>query len=61
MKNVFYFISKALLVLEIFTFLTWLFGYVEKWLEEKAMTNFKIHDVTGTYCPTSEEVKGTRQ
>ena len=35
MKNVFYFILKALFVLNIFKFLSWLFGHVEKtgWLE----------------------------
>ena len=34
-KDAFYFILKALLVLEIFKFLSWLFGPVEKmaWLE----------------------------
>ena len=37
---------KALFVLEIFTFLSWVFSYVEKWLDEKAMVNFKIYDVT---------------
>ena len=35
MKNAFYFILKAIFVLEILTFLSWLFGHVEKtaWLE----------------------------
>ena len=33
MKNVFYFTLKAITVLKIFKFLSWLFGYVEKWLE----------------------------
>ena len=46
MKNAFYFMLKALFVLEIFTFLSWLFGYVEKRLDKKAMVNFKIYDVT---------------
>ena len=34
-KNVFYFISKALFTLKTFKFLSWHFGYVEKtvWLE----------------------------
>ena len=45
MKNAFYFMLKALFVLEIFTFLSWLFGYVEKRLDKKAMVNFKIYDV----------------
>ena len=43
MKNAFYFMLKALFVLEIFT----LFGYVEKRLDKKADFNFKIYDVTG--------------
>ena len=30
MKDAFYFMSKALFVLEIFKCLSWLFGYVEK-------------------------------
>ena len=35
MKNAFYFILKALFVLKIFKFLSWLFGHVEEmaWLE----------------------------
>ena len=35
MKNIFYFILKALFVLKIFKFLSWLFGHIEKtaWLE----------------------------
>ena len=35
MKDAFYFISKALLVLKVFKLLSWLFGHVEKvaWLE----------------------------
>ena len=46
MKNAFYFILKALLIFEIFTFLSRLFGYVGKRLHNKANVNFKIHDVT---------------
>ena len=46
MKNAFYFILKALLVLEICKFLSWLFGYVEKRFDKKAMINFNIYDVT---------------
>ena len=33
MKNAFYFISKALFILKIFNFLSWLFGHVEKQLD----------------------------
>ena len=36
MENAFYFMLKALLVLEIFTFLSWIFSYVEKQLDKKA-------------------------
>ena len=41
----FYFMLKARFVLEIFTFLSWLFGYLETRLDEKAMVNFKIYDM----------------
>ena len=37
---------KALFVLEIFTFLSLLFGYIEKRLDKKAKVNFKIYNVT---------------
>ena len=40
MKNVFYFMLKALFFLEIFTFLFWFFGYVEKQLDKKGKVNF---------------------
>ena len=35
MKNAFYFTIKAIFILKIFKFLSWLFGHVEKtaWLE----------------------------
>ena len=46
MKNAFYFMLKALFVLEIFAFLSWLFSYVEKRLDKKAMDNFKIYAAT---------------
>ena len=46
MKNVFYFMLKALFVLEMFTFLSWLFRYVEKRLDKTLMINFKFSDVT---------------
>ena len=42
-KNAFYFTLKALFVFEIFTFLSSLFGYVEKRLDKKAKANFKIY------------------
>ena len=45
-KNAFYFILKALFVLKIFRFLSWLFGHVNKLLEKKYKVNFKIYDVT---------------
>ena len=46
MKNTFYFMLKALLVLETFTFLSRFFGYVEKQLGKKAQVDLKIYDVT---------------
>ena len=47
MKNAFYFTLKALFVLEIFTFWSRLFGYVENQFDKKAKINFKNYDVTG--------------
>ena len=37
---------KALFVLEIFTFLSWPFDYVERWFDKKVKVNFKIYYVT---------------
>ena len=46
MKHAFYFMPKALFALKIFTFLSWLFGHVAKWLHKKHKINFKFDDVT---------------
>ena len=43
MKNDFYFMLKALFILEILKFLCWLFDYLEKQFDKKAMVNFKIY------------------
>ena len=43
MNSAFYFTLKDLLILEIFTFLSWFFGYAEKRLVKKAMVNCKIY------------------
>ena len=70
MKNAFYFILKALFVLEIFTYFSWLFGYIEKRLNKKALVDFKICGVTdwtrnnyNTHIsyPISQEVKPRRK
>ena len=47
-KNDFFLLLKltALLVLEIFTFLSWLFAYLEKRFDKKGMVNFNIYEVT---------------
>ena len=45
MKDAFYFVLKALYVLELFIFYSSFFGYVEKWLHKKASVNFKIYDI----------------
>ena len=45
MQNTFHFMLKVLLVLEIFTFLSWIFRYVQKQLDKKAKVNFKIYNV----------------
>ena len=41
------FMLKVIFVLEILSFLSWRFGYVEKRLDKKAMVNFKIYEGTG--------------
>ena len=46
MKNDFYFTSKALFVLKIFKFLSWLFRHVVKWLDKKDKVDFKFYEVT---------------
>ena len=46
MKNAFYFNSKALFVLKVFKFLSWLFGHAAKRLDKKDKVNFKFYDVT---------------
>ena len=50
MKNTFYFMLKVLFVLEIFSFLSRFFGFVEKRLDN-AMVDFKIFD--GIDCTTN--------
>ena len=39
MNSDFYFILKALFILKMFTFLSWLFGSLENWLHKKARVN----------------------
>ena len=46
MKNIFYFMLKDLFVLEIFTFLSWLFSYEQKRFDKKVKVNSKIYDIT---------------
>ena len=67
MNNAYYFMLKTRFV-SIFTFLSWSFGYVEKWIDKKALVNFKIYDVLdwikdndNTYFPISLHVKAIRQ
>ena len=45
MESAFYLMLKAIFVLNIFTYLSWIFGYVEKRLDKKAKVNLKIYDV----------------
>ena len=46
MKNAFYFTLRALFVLRILKFLSWLFGHFEKTTRLERPSNFKIHNVT---------------
>lgn len=43
---IFYFWLKALSPREIFTLLSWIFGYEEKRLDKEACVNIKIYDVS---------------
>ena len=58
MENAFYFMLKALLFLKIFTFLSRLFGYVEKRLDKKAKVNFKI--ITTHVLPNISKSEGNQ-
>ena len=42
MKIAFYIMLKALFVLDIFTFLSRVFCYVDEWLEKNPKVNFEI-------------------
>ena len=47
MRNAFYFMLQLLFILQIFIFLPWRLGYVEKRFDEKAMVNFDVkYDAT---------------
>ena len=46
MKNVVYFILKALSVIKIFKVLSWLFSHIEKELDYKDQVNFEAYAVT---------------
>ena len=61
MRNVFYFKLKNFFVLEIFTFLSLHFGYVEKRLDQKAMVNFKIYVITLHILPNISRSKGNQK
>ena len=68
MKNAFYFVLKVLFVLEIFTFLFRLFGYVKKRLDKETVVNFIVYDVTdwttnnyNAHIAQYLKVKATRQ
>ena len=68
MKNVFSFLLKALFVLKMFTFLSWLFDYAEKRLDKKIKVNLKIYEVTdwtannyNIHFAQSQKLKAIRQ
>ena len=45
MKNAFYFNLKALTVVKITKFLSWLFDHLEKRLDLRDKVNFKMYDI----------------
>ena len=68
-KNPSCFMTKSLFLPKMFTFLSWFFGHVSKWLDKKTKVNFNIYDVANwtantykyPFCPISQEVKTIRQ
>ena len=53
---------KAIFDLEIITFLSWVFGYVEKWVDKKVKDNFKIYVTdwtTNNYTTRIAQYSGT--
>ena len=46
MKKDLCFTSKAIFVLKIFRFLSWLFGHIPEQLDKKDKVNFKFYDAT---------------
>ena len=68
MKNAFYFILKALFVLKIFKFLSWLFGHIEKtasleilgWFRNLWRHSLVNKELQHPYCSISHELKATR-
>ena len=66
MRNTFYFTLKTLFVFDVFKFLFWFLGHVDKRLVKKAKVDFKIYDITNkqmkyTYSQISQELKIIRQ
>ena len=61
MKYTLYFMLKALFIFELFTFLSWYFGYLVKRRDKKAMFNFKSYDVVTTHIlPNISRSKGNQ-
>ena len=57
MKNAFYFTSKAVFVLKIFKFLSWLFGHISKQLDRKDKVNFKFQTIVIHILPNISRSK----
>ena len=61
MKYTLYFMLKALFIFELFTFLSWYFGYLVKRRDKKAMFNFKSYDVVTIHIlPNISRSKGNQ-
>ena len=62
MENAFYSMLKVIFILEIFTFLTWLFGYLGKRLLRKLrLISRFMTSHTGQQMIIMQELKVTRQ
>ena len=67
MKNAFYFTSKALFILKMFKFLSWVFGRVPNRLDKKGKVSCKFYDFTAwstnncnTYIANNSRSKGNQ-
>ena len=45
LKNYFYFMLEGIFIFNVFAFLSWRFGYAERWLDKRAIVNLRFYEV----------------